>query len=131
MANFIFASCSSFVIEVGPGKTFSYEDLCGSDVRLQPDRSDERKRIEAAGGRVIFLNGARVEGILAMSRAIGNIIYSGCTEIAVTLFCCLHELNQECLHLCGHLETMALYMVDDALFAYEGAYQRNVFHINK
>ncbi|KAJ6764466.1 PROTEIN PHOSPHATASE 2C 75-RELATED [Salix koriyanagi] len=36
----------------------------------KPDRSDELARIEAAGGRVIFLNGARVEGILAMSRAI-------------------------------------------------------------
>ncbi|KAK4559925.1 hypothetical protein RGQ29_008925 [Quercus rubra] len=37
----------------------------------KPDRSDELARIEAAGGRVIFVNGARVAGILAMSRAIG------------------------------------------------------------
>ncbi|XP_022945032.1 probable protein phosphatase 2C 75 isoform X1 [Cucurbita moschata] len=36
----------------------------------KPDRIDELARIEAAGGQVIFINGARVKGILAMSRAI-------------------------------------------------------------
>ncbi|THU56847.1 hypothetical protein C4D60_Mb11t21510 [Musa balbisiana] len=38
----------------------------------KPDREDELQRIEAAGGRVIYWDGARVLGVLAMSRAIGD-----------------------------------------------------------
>ncbi|KAI4993867.1 hypothetical protein ZWY2020_008180 [Hordeum vulgare] len=38
----------------------------------KPDRPDELERIQAAGGRVIFWDGARVFGVLAMSRAIGD-----------------------------------------------------------
>ncbi|XP_076924383.1 putative protein phosphatase 2C 75 [Bidens hawaiensis] len=39
----------------------------------KPDRADERARIEALGGRVTFAaNVARVDGVLAMSRAIGD-----------------------------------------------------------
>ncbi|KAE8678765.1 putative protein phosphatase 2C 6 [Hibiscus syriacus] len=38
----------------------------------KPDRQDELMRIEREGGRVINWNGARVFGVLAMSRAIGD-----------------------------------------------------------
>ncbi|CAI9759738.1 unnamed protein product [Fraxinus pennsylvanica] len=38
----------------------------------KPDRPDELNRIEESGGRVIFWDGARVLGVLAMSRAIGD-----------------------------------------------------------
>ncbi|XP_071722431.1 probable protein phosphatase 2C 6 [Rutidosis leptorrhynchoides] len=41
-------------------------------VDQKPDREDELVRIEAEGGRVINWNGARVFGVLAMSRAIGD-----------------------------------------------------------
>ncbi|GAU51870.1 hypothetical protein TSUD_416530 [Trifolium subterraneum] len=38
----------------------------------KPDRPDELDRINSAGGRVIYWDGARVLGVLAMSRAIGD-----------------------------------------------------------
>ncbi|KAJ6325202.1 hypothetical protein OIU76_012314 [Salix suchowensis] len=38
----------------------------------KPDRPDELLRIQNAGGRVIYWDGARVLGVLAMSRAIGD-----------------------------------------------------------
>ncbi|KAI3808038.1 hypothetical protein L1987_23979 [Smallanthus sonchifolius] len=39
----------------------------------KPDREDERARIEALGSRILYSgNGARVEGVLAMTRAIGD-----------------------------------------------------------
>ncbi|GMH04250.1 hypothetical protein Nepgr_006089 [Nepenthes gracilis] len=38
----------------------------------KPDRPDELHRIQAAGGRIIYWDGPRVLGVLAMSRAIGD-----------------------------------------------------------
>jgi protein phosphatase 2C len=39
---------------------------------LQPEREEEYARIEAEGGKVIWWNGYRVLGVLAMSRSIGK-----------------------------------------------------------
>ncbi|KAL6977388.1 Protein phosphatase 2C 37, variant 2 [Sarracenia purpurea var. burkii] len=39
----------------------------------KPDRPDELNRIQNAGGRVIYWEGPRVLGVLAMSRAIGKL----------------------------------------------------------
>lgn len=40
---------------------------------LQPNRPDEVARIKKCGGKFVYSNGLRVEGILSMTRAIGNI----------------------------------------------------------
>ncbi|KAG1669264.1 hypothetical protein FOA52_003302 [Chlamydomonas sp. UWO 241] len=38
----------------------------------KPEREDEAARVERAGGQVLYWNGHRVMGVLAMSRAIGD-----------------------------------------------------------
>lgn len=38
----------------------------------KPERPDEMRRVESLGGQVVFWNGYRVLGVLAMSRAIGD-----------------------------------------------------------
>lgn len=52
--------------------------LCSRGVAIplsndhKPDRPDEKKRVEAAGGKILNRNGSRVQGILATSRSIGD-----------------------------------------------------------
>ncbi|KAK7379300.1 hypothetical protein VNO80_04757 [Phaseolus coccineus] len=52
--------------------------LCRNGVAIplssdhKPDRPDELLRVESKGGRVIYWDGPRVLGVLAMSRAIGD-----------------------------------------------------------
>ncbi|MED6221665.1 hypothetical protein PIB30_056970 [Stylosanthes scabra] len=52
--------------------------LCRNGVAIplssdhKPDRPDELHRVQNAGGRVIYWDGPRVLGVLAMSRAIGD-----------------------------------------------------------
>jgi hypothetical protein len=47
--------------------------LCFTHV-LQPERPDELARIESVGGQVIYWQGPRVLGVLAMSRSIGTMM---------------------------------------------------------
>lgn len=44
----------------------------------QPDRPDERERVEAAGGKVINWNGFRILGVLSTSRSIGIFCFCFC-----------------------------------------------------
>ena len=44
----------------------------------KPDRSDERQRIEDAGGFVIWAGTWRVGGVLAVSRAFGDKLFKAC-----------------------------------------------------
>ncbi|KAL9260713.1 putative protein phosphatase 2C 11 [Drosera capensis] len=63
-----------FVANVGDSRVVASRE--GSAVPLsvdhKPDRSDERKRIEEAGGFIIWAGTWRVGGVLAVSRAFGD-----------------------------------------------------------
>ncbi|OIT31616.1 putative protein phosphatase 2c 75 [Nicotiana attenuata] len=63
----------------------------------KPDRRDERARIEASGGLVVFANGARVQGILAMSRAIGDKYLSPYVISEPEITFTKREAEDECL----------------------------------
>ncbi|VVB15774.1 unnamed protein product [Arabis nemorensis] len=63
-----------FVANVGDSRTIVSK--AGKAIALsddhKPNRSDERKRIESAGGVIMWAGTWRVGGVLAMSRAFGN-----------------------------------------------------------
>uniref|UniRef100_A0A0C9S7B8 protein-serine/threonine phosphatase n=1 Tax=Wollemia nobilis TaxID=56998 RepID=A0A0C9S7B8_9CONI len=70
----VVGSCQIIVANCGDSRAV----LCraGKAIPLsvdhKPNREDEMTRIESSGGKVIWWNGYRVLGVLAMSRAIGD-----------------------------------------------------------
>ncbi|CAN4095555.1 unnamed protein product [Withania somnifera] len=68
--------CSSHVIVANCGDSRAVlcrgKEPMALSVDHKPNREDEYKRIEEAGGKVIQWNGHRVFGVLAMSRSIGD-----------------------------------------------------------
>ncbi|KAK6783428.1 hypothetical protein RDI58_021225 [Solanum bulbocastanum] len=66
--------------------------LCSRGVAIplsndnKPDRPDEKKRVEAAGGKILNLDGSRVQGILAASRSIGGLKPFVIPEPEVTVY---------------------------------------------
>eukprot|EP00850_Spirogloea_muscicola_P020799 SM000227S07445 [mRNA] locus=s227:161275:163890:+ [translate_table: standard] len=63
----------------------------------KPDREDEMARVEAAGGRVIYWNGYRVLGVLAMSRAIGDRYLKPYVIAEPEVMIVDRQLDDECL----------------------------------
>ncbi|KAK4780566.1 hypothetical protein SAY87_016672 [Trapa incisa] len=63
----------------------------------KPDRPDELERIHAAGGSVIYWNGARLLGVLAMSRAIGDIFLKPYVSFETEVTIMERTSNDDCL----------------------------------
>ncbi|XP_057864344.1 probable protein phosphatase 2C 8 isoform X2 [Cryptomeria japonica] len=63
----------------------------------KPEREDEMGRIEAAGGRVIYWNGYRVGGFLAMSRALGDRFLKRYVISEPEVICTERTNEDECL----------------------------------
>ncbi|XP_010471312.1 PREDICTED: protein phosphatase 2C 16-like [Camelina sativa] len=68
--------CSSHIVVSNCGDSravlFRGKEAMPLSVDHKPDREDEYARIENAGGKVIQWQGARVFGVLAMSRSLGD-----------------------------------------------------------
>ena len=79
---------------------------CGAAIALsedhKPNRSDERSRIEAAGGVVVWAGTWRVGGVLAVSRAFGDrLLKRYVVRPTVSLRGSWHCLNRD-LHCARH-----------------------------
>lgn len=70
-------ACSIYAANCGDSKAVLYRggEAIPLSMEHKPDRCDEMERIQKAGGKVMFWNGARVMGVLAMSRAIGDLSF--------------------------------------------------------
>lgn len=70
----LLSSQSMYVANAGDSRAVLYRN--GKALALTDDhkaaREDETARVEAAGGQILFWNGVRVMGLLAVSRAIGD-----------------------------------------------------------
>lgn len=70
----LLSSQSMYLANAGDSRAVLYRD--GVALALTDDhkaaREDETARVEAAGGQILFWNGVRVMGLLAVSRAIGD-----------------------------------------------------------
>jgi len=64
--------CRALLLQRGARAAAAPHHCVALSVDHKPNREDERARIEAAGGTVVFWGVWRVEGILAVSRAIGD-----------------------------------------------------------
>ncbi|XP_019058094.1 PREDICTED: LOW QUALITY PROTEIN: protein phosphatase 2C 16-like [Tarenaya hassleriana] len=70
--------CSSHIIVANCGDSraravlYRGKESMALSIDHKPDREDEYARIDESGGKVIQWNGARVFGVLAMSRSIGD-----------------------------------------------------------
>lgn len=70
----LLSSQSMYLANAGDSRAVLFRD--GKALALTDDhkaaREDETARVEAAGGQILFWNGVRVMGLLAVSRAIGD-----------------------------------------------------------
>ncbi|KAL8534543.1 hypothetical protein ACS0TY_010524 [Phlomoides rotata] len=95
-----------YVANVGDSRTIISK--AGKAIPLsddhKPNRSDERKRIESAGGVVMWAGTWRVGGVLAMSRAFGNRMLKQFVvaepEIQVLIVLVMKTLTFHCNVLC-------------------------------